>query len=66
MKLRFVTYKNNVCASEIKDHFDNTPGLRWLAESKSILENVYGPVLEYYDESTDKWFEVPAITIYRD
>ena len=64
MKLRWVTRKNDVCASEIKDYFHDLH-CRWLREAKDILEDVEGPILQYFDEATGYWEDVPEVLEYR-
>lgn len=64
MKLRWVTRKNRVKAEEIKKHFHDHH-CRWLQESKDILENVEGPTLQYFDEDTRQWEDVPYVLEYR-
>ena len=64
MKLRWVTKKNRVKAEEIKKHFHDHH-CRWLQESKDILENVEGPTLQYFDEDTRQWEDVPYVLEYR-
>ena len=64
MKLRWVTRKNRVKAEEIKKHFHDHH-CRWLQESKDILENVEGPILQYFDEATGYWEDVPEVLEYR-
>lgn len=64
VKLRWVTKKNRVKAVEIKEYFHNHH-CRWLQEAKDILENVEGPILQYFDEATELWEDVPEVLEYR-
>ena len=64
MKLRWVTKKNQVWASEVKEYCEDN-NMRRLQEARDVLEDVEGPILQYFDEATGYWEDVEEVLEYR-
>lgn len=60
MKLRYHTTQFKVTAEEVREYAQRENIT--LLESKIILENKTGPVLQYYVVEDDEWVTVPHIT----
>ena len=65
MKLRWVTTKNRITANEILEFRQKNPAWGSLPLIKEYLEYVEGPTLQYFDEATGDWEDVPEVLEYR-
>jgi len=64
-KLRWVTHKTKVTAEDVRKARHSFHGWAF-QEIKVLLEKQTVPVLQYFDEETEKWVDVPSILEYRD
>jgi hypothetical protein len=61
--IRYFTIQNNVTSESVRQFAkDNDCGMM---EAKKRLEDKTSTVLQYWDESTSSWVNVPYVTEYR-
>lgn len=64
MKLRWLTKRSQVTADDVRCYLERNEHVSMM-EAKRRLENVTGPVLQYFDKGAGVWVDVPHVTEYR-